>query len=74
MGLFGNLFDFNNNGKLDPFEKAAEFGILMHMIDSAKKDELAAAGLNPQELSDMGDFERRNAIINAGLDPDNYDF
>ena len=33
MGLFGNLFDFNSDGKLGSFEKAAEFGMFMQMID-----------------------------------------
>ena len=74
MGLFGNLFDLNGDGKLDAFEKAAEFGAFMQMVDSAKKDELIAAGLDPQELSDMGYFERRAALADAGLDPDDYDF
>ena len=26
MGLFGDLFDFNNDGNLDSFEKATEHG------------------------------------------------
>ena len=39
MGLFGDLFDFNNDGKLDAFEKAAEFGAFMQMIESKKSDE-----------------------------------
>ena len=29
-GLFGGLFDFNNDGKLDSFEQAAEFATVMH--------------------------------------------
>ena len=74
MGLFGDLFDFNNDGKLDSFEKAAEFGAFMQMFDCEKNDELTAAGLDPQELSDMGCFERRKALEDAGLDPDDYDF
>lgn len=74
MVIFGNLFDFNGDGKLDTFEKAAEFGAFMQMIDSAKKDELIAAGLDPAELESMDDFERREAIKNAGLNPDDYDF
>ena len=73
MGLFGNLFDFNGDGKLDSFEKAAEFGAFMQMVDAVKKDELIAAGLDPQELSDMGYAERREALENAGLDPDDYE-
>ena len=39
MGIFGNLFDFNNDGKMDTFEKAAEFGMLMQMIESEEQDE-----------------------------------
>lgn len=73
MGLFGDLFDFNNDGKLDSFEKAAEFGAFMHMVDYEKNDELTSAGLDPQELSDMGYFERREALEEAGLDPDEYE-
>ena len=39
MGIFGELFDFNNDGKLDAFEKAAEFGAFMQMIESEEQDE-----------------------------------
>ena len=53
MGLFGNLFDFNHDGKMDAFEKAAEFGAFMQMIDSVKIDELTAAGLDPQGAKEM---------------------
>ena len=73
MGLFGNIFDLNGDGKLDAFEKAAEFGAFMQMIDSVKKDELIAAGLDPAELESMDDFERCEAIKNAGLNPDDYE-
>lgn len=67
------LFDFNGDGKLDTFEKAAEFGAFMQMIDSQKNDELTSTGLDPQELSNMGYFERREALEDAGLDPDDYE-
>ena len=42
--------------------------------DSAKNDQRTLAGLDPQELSDMGYLERREALENAGLDPDDYSF
>lgn len=74
MSLFGNLFDFNNDGKLDSFEKAAEFGLLMHIIESEKKDELTSAGLDLNELEVMEEHDRREVIENTGLDPDDYDF
>lgn len=74
MGLFGNLFDFNGDGKLDAFEKAAEFGAFMNMVDSYQKDELTSLGLDIDELDLMDDDECREAIEDAGLDPDDYDF
>ena len=73
MGIFGNLFDFNRDGKLDPLEQGAEFGFFMQMMDAAKQDELTAAGLDPNVLENMGYSERREALQNAGLDPDDYD-
>ena len=74
MGIFGNLFDFNGDGNLDALEQGAEFGFFMQMMDAVKQDELTNAGLDPQELSDMGYFERREALEQAGLDPDDYNF
>lgn len=38
-GLFGDLFDFNGDGKLDTFEKAAEFATFMEMISEAEESE-----------------------------------
>jgi len=73
MGLFGNLFDFDGDGNLDSFEKAAEFGAFMQMIDSEKNDELISAGLDPNDLDNMDCFERRQALEDAGLDPDDYE-
>ena len=37
-GLFGGMFDFNRDGKLDPFEKAAEIAFLNDMMDEGKND------------------------------------
>ena len=73
MGLFGDLFDFNGDGKMDGLEQAAEFGFFMEMMDSEKNDALTSAGLDPADLEDMGYFERREALENAGLDPDDYE-
>ncbi len=73
MGLFGNIFDFDNNGNLDGFEQAAEFGFFMQMLDAEKHADLTGAGLNPADLELMGYDERREALEDAGLDPDDYD-
>ena len=73
MGLFGNIFDFNRDGKLDSFEKATEFGAFMQIIHSEKNDELTSAVPDINELELMDDFERREALEGAGLDLDDYE-
>lgn len=73
MNFFGKLFDFNGDGKLGPLEKAAEFGVFMEILDSLKNNELISAGLDPDELSNMDYIERREALEDAGLDPDDYE-
>lgn len=37
------------------------------------EDELEMAGLDRDELADMDEDERREALEDAGLDPDDYD-
>ena len=39
MSIFGDLFDFNNDGKLDAFEKAAELGLIMQIMESEEQEE-----------------------------------
>lgn len=39
-GIFGNLFDFNGDGKLDMVERASELAFLnMHIEEEAEEDE-----------------------------------
>ena len=59
FGFFGKAFDFNFDGHLDSFERAADFVAFMNLRD---------------ELNMMDDWERREAFEDAGLDPDDYDF
>ena len=42
-GLFGGMFDFNNDGKMDSFEKAAEFGFFMQMMDDIEKSDKSSS-------------------------------
>ena len=72
-GLFGGLFDFNHDGKLDGFERAAEFGAIMDILDDCKQDEIEEAGLDLDELEMMDEDERREAFEDAGLNPDDFD-
>ena len=41
MGIFGDMFDFNHDGKLDTFEQAAEFSFLMNMMEEEEKQKRA---------------------------------
>ena len=74
-GFFGNMFDFNHDGKLDGFERTADFVAFASMMeDEESKTELEMLGLDPDELELMDADERRAALEDAGLDPDDYDF
>lgn len=64
-GILGGMFDFNRDGKMNAFERAAEFHFLQNM---EREDELAAAGLDRDELSWMDADERRVELGGLGLD------
>lgn len=73
LGVLGEMFDFNGDGALDVFEQATEFAFLNDLFEE-EKTELELSGLNPNELEFMDATERRVALEEAGLDPDEYDF
>ena len=73
-GLFGRVFDFNRDGKMNAFERAAEFAFFEDMMSDNQKTEFELSGLDAEELEYMGAYERREALEAAGLDPDEYDF
>lgn len=85
-GFFGGLFDFNGDGKLDAMERTTDFGMFCEVVNDKEdsgfgdegseddlEDELFMAGLDPLDLEFMDDDERREAIEDAGLDPDDYE-
>ena len=37
-GFFGNLFDFDGDGKLNAFEKAADLGAFVQMVEESEKE------------------------------------
>ncbi|MGN1203381.1 MAG: hypothetical protein ACI4RF_08805 [Eubacterium sp.] len=37
--IFGGLFDFNNDGKLDAFERGAEFALLNELMKQTENDD-----------------------------------
>ena len=76
-GIFGSLFDFNGDGKLDALEQGMEFMAFQQIMGGSSGDEmdaLEAAGLSYEELLLMDEDERREVLEAAGLDPDDFDF
>lgn len=76
-GIFGSLFDFNGDGKLDALEQGMEFMAFQQIIGGGSGDEidtLETAGLSYEELLYMNEDERREVLEAADLDPDNFDF
>ena len=86
-GFFNGLFDFNRDGKLDAFERAADFAAFQEMMNEKETsdevtdfeeeeelDELQVAGLDYDELEFMDEDERNEALLDAGLEPDDFDF
>lgn len=37
-GFFGELFDFNGDGKLDAFKRAADMSAFVHLMDEEDND------------------------------------
>ena len=88
MGLFdGPLFDFNSDGKTDMFETFVEMQMMAESrqeaidltgddtfyIGTDEIEELNEAGLDYDELDMMDEDERREALEDAGLDPDEFE-
>ena len=73
-GIFGSLFDFNGDGKMDVFERTAEFAFLDEITKEDQRTEFEMSGLDADELEFMDADERREILEDAGLDPDDYYF
>lgn len=87
-GFFDRKFDFNHDGKLSGFERAARSATIAHLIAGGAGDvesapdtedddlmfDLELAGLDADELELMDEEERNELLEDAGLDPDDYDF
>ena len=67
-GLLDNMFDFDHDGKLGFFERAAKRQFINNMMEDDKKKS------ESEELEFMDPEERRETLEDAGLDPDEYDF
>ena len=70
-GLFGGMFDFNGDGKLDSFEKAAEFSAFMHIMAETEKSSVNASPNTTSEFGYTnigGTTELEDALDDAGID------
>ncbi len=85
-GLFGGMFDFNNDGELDAVERATEFGAFMDLVGEDEDDDssdsdiaddpediLQNAGIDTFDFDFMDYDEKLEALEDAGLDPDDFD-
>lgn len=78
-GFLGDLFDVNHDGELDGFERTLDYMAFEDLtsVDSQEEDlddDIELAGLSRDELEWMDEDERREALEDAGLDSDDYDF
>ena len=78
---FDKMFDFNRDGRLNAFERDAQFQFIDEKRgksdlfgDDNETDVFAEAGLDYDDLEFMDPEERREALEDAGLDPDEFDF
>ena len=76
-GIFGSLFDFNGDRKLDALERGMEFMAFQQIMGGGSDDEidaLEAAGLSYEELLFMDEDKRREVLEAVGFDPDDFGF
>lgn len=64
--LYDSDFDFDEDGKLNAYEYSVMDDLVFGHEDTCTSDET--------ELECMDADERREALEDAGLDPDDYDF
>ena len=72
------MFDWNGNGNRDSFDFAMDMMVLDELEQEQKKKRLEAdligTGYDSFDLELMDDDEREEILLDAGLDPDDYDF
>lgn len=77
--LYDRNFDFDNDGKLNAYEYFVMDNVVFgnetdESVEDELEDDLYIAGLDQADLELMDSDERREALEDAGLDPDDYEF
>ena len=79
-GFFGDLFDLDHDGDLDPLERAMDFATFMSMTDDEeddgseededddREDEMEFSELEDDEDEDDNDSEDDDICISLGID------
>ena len=71
MGLFGDIFDLNHDGKMDSLESALEFAVFTDMVESANEtDSNDDEDFGTQQYMTDNELE----LLDAGIDPDEFEF
>ena len=75
---FDSFFDLNKDGVLDPIEQGFELDFLERQIKEGDlsdeiEDDLEFNDLDLDDLEFMDEDERREAIEEAGYDPDDFE-
>ena len=69
---FDSLFDLNRDGMLDPAEQAFQLDFLTREMEDNASEEYDE-DLDLDDLEFMDEDERREALEEAGYDPDDFD-
>ncbi len=69
-------FDLNHDGKISQVEQMLGQSMMFSMIEEEEQEQrnlLTSAGIDPDDLEDMDDFEKYQALEDAELDPSDFD-
>lgn len=72
-GLLGDMFDFDNNGRMDCFEQASELTFITMMEKQLLNEDLERNGIEPGRFENMKHEEREQTLKEAGLNSNEYE-
>ena len=70
---FDSLFDMNRDGVLDPVEQGFQLDFITRQMEEDDHSDDDEDELDLDELEYMDEDERREALEEAGYDPDDFD-
>ena len=70
-GICGSLFDMNHDGRMDGFERAAEYSFLEMMEREANGEAAEYSFLEMMEREANGEATE---LMNVGIDPEELEF